>query len=209
MIFSDIKSNIRKNLDDVGITFYNADDVNDSTTDAYNDIIARTRPIIKKAAGLTWIGNLSYINFVTDYGITDFMAVTAIFNNLTNLFLDDNLSLKQFNLIRQDWEIDVGQPTNWAPHSYQRIAIFPKQPTSFGTFDLYYWALAPTVVDSDSPLIAPDMQDMFEQYGTADLLEQAEEYQKALVFWQEYFSNLEEYQERVQKLAKSDLMLLA
>lgn len=209
MIFSDIKSNTRKNLDDLGITFYNSDDVNDSITDAYNDIVTRTQPIIKKASGLTWIAGLSYINFLTDYGITDYMACTAIFSNQTNLFLDDNLSLKQFNLIRQDWEICAGQPTNWAPHSYQRIAIFPKMMVSQGTFDLYYWALAPTIVDADVPLVASDKQMMFEEYGTADLLEQAEEYAKAAIFWENYFSNIEQYQERVKMLSKSDLMLLA
>jgi hypothetical protein len=209
MIFSDLKSNVRKNLDDLGISFYNADDLNDAITDAYNDIVTRTQCIIKKSAGLSWIANLSYIDFKVDYGITDFMAVTAIFNNNTNMFLDDNLSLKQFNLIRQDWEINTGQPTNWAPHSFNRIAIFPRLASATGTFDLYYWALAPTIVDSDTPLVATDKQMMFEEYGTADLLEQAEEYAKALIFWNNYFANIEQYMERVKKLSKADLMLLA
>jgi|SRR5215510_1709918 len=209
MIFSDIKSNTRKNLDDLSITFYNSDDINDSIADAYNDIVTRTQCIIKKVSNLTWIANLSYIDFLNDYGITDFMAVTAIFNHNTNLFLDDNLSLKQFNLIREDWEINTGEPTNWAPHSFRRIAIFPKHVTSSGLFDLYYWALAPAVDDASSPLVAPDKHMMFEQYGTADLLEQAEEFSKAMMFWEEYFSNIEQYMERVKTLAKSDLILLA
>jgi hypothetical protein len=209
MIFTDIKTSIRKNLDDLNISFFSGPDIDDSVTDAYNDIVIRSKCILKKAAGLSWIGALSYIDFVADYGITDYLATTAIFNVNLNRFLEDNLAITHFDIIRNDWEICVGEPTNWAPSSAKRIAIFPRQSVSQGTFDLYYWATPPTIADADTPLIASDKQQMFDQYSVADLLEQAEEYTKAMVFWKEYFKNLEEYKDRVQRLAKSDLMLLA
>jgi len=209
MIISDIKYHVRKNLEDLGITFFSAPDIDDSFIDAYADIVIRSKCIIKKATGLSWIANLSYIDFITDYGVTDYMATTAIFNTNLNRFLEDNLSTTQFNLIREDWEICVGEPTNWAPSDFKRIAVFPRQSSAQGTFDLYYWATAPSFVDADTPLVSTDKQQMFEQYGVADLLEQQEEFAKSLVFWKEYFKNLEEYSDRVHRLAKSDLMLLA
>lgn len=209
MTFTEIKNHVRKNLDDLGITFYSAPDIDDSILDAYVDIVIRTQCIIKKASSLSWIANLSYIDFVSDYNITDYLACTAIFNNNLNRFLEDNLSVTQFNLIREDWEICNGEPTNWAPSDFKRIAIFPRQALANGTFDLYYWATAPTFIDADTPLVATDKQQMFEQYGVADLLEQSEEFTKAQIFWKEYFLNIEEYFERAKRLAKSDLMLLA
>jgi len=209
MIFSDIKQNIRKDLDDIGVTFYSTDDLTDSVTDAYKDINLKTHCIIKKSAGLSWIANLSYIDFRTDYLITDYIATTAIYNNNTNRFLDDNMSLQQFNLIRWDWEINTGEPDSWAPSDFKRIAIMPRQASANGTFDLFYWADTPSFVDTDTPLIATDMQDLIEKYCVADLLEQAEEFVKAQTWWEEYDLGIEEYADRVATLAKADLMLLA
>lgn len=229
-----IKTTVRNNLDDSGVSFYSDDDLNDSLQDAYDDIACLSQCIVKTIV-LQWIGDLSYYNFVEDFGITDYMATTAIFNYTTNVWLRDDLNLRDFDKIRRDWETWTGSPQFWAPSDPLHIAIAPREttggvsvggafngsaflPTAFftnsaasastQTFKLYYWAQAPDLAsDSSTFLIASDVQDLLEFYTTADLLEQAEEFTKASEYWSKYFEGLVDYSTRVKRNNKSDLLL--
>jgi hypothetical protein len=224
-----IKINVRVNLDDAGVTFYSEQDLNDSFQDAYDDITILSQCLVKSAT-LSWMPNLSYYNFKTILGVTDFLAVTAIFNYNTSRWLRDDLNIRDFDRLRRDWENWEGTPQFWAPLNQDYVAIAPRYAgstipgafnnlafsnaffigtsTNLGTFKLVYWALAPTLVsDLDTLLIASDVQDMFEFYVTADMLEQAQEFVKASEYWGKYYSSLEEYSDRTKRINKSDLLL--
>lgn len=202
--FTTIKSQIRTNLNDSGAISYTTTDLDDSVQDGYDDIVSQTQCIIKKVT-LNWTANLSYYDLPTL--VSDFMACVAIFNNINNQWLDDDRTIRDFDSFRSDWELANGTPTNWAPLNFKYIGIFPRYSTAAGTFDLYYWATAPIVVDAGTPLIATDCQNLLTKYSTADLLEQFEEFSKASPFWNMYLETLEEYRERVKNLVKSDLLI--
>lgn len=225
----DIKADVKINLDDTGVTFYTNDDLNNSLQDAYDDIACLTQ-CITKAVQLPWVSNLSYYNFADDFNITDYLGCTAIFNYVSNVWLRDDLTIRDFDRIRRDWELWIGTPQFWAPSDPKRIAIAAKytggsngaffagafsnafflgQPSpSLGTFKLIYWAQAPVLVDDNSTfLIASDMQNLLEFYSTADRLEDAQEYVKANEYWEKYYNGIQQYKERVHKLNKSDLLL--
>jgi hypothetical protein len=228
-----IKGDLQANLTELGINFYSDTDMNNSIQDAYDDIVILTQ-CIQKQVTLNWISNLSYYNFADNFSIPDYLGTIAIFNNVTNLWLRDDLSLKDFDRIRRDWEEWIGTPQFWAPSDPKRIAIAAKYfsgniiygafdyksfnnnvffidnsaSAPLGTFILYYWALAPTLQsDSDTFLIAADKISSITQYSTADLLEQAQEFNKAGTFWQPYMENIEDYADRVKRNCKSDLLL--
>src|SRR6266699_1484226 len=102
--FNAIKLRVRKELNDRGVTFYSNDDIDKSFEDAYSDIVCLTKCIVKKTS----------VNFTTNcyydfkvLGVTDFMAVTAIFNNNTNRWLLDDKTLRDYDLIRDNWELWV------------------------------------------------------------------------------------------------------
>jgi hypothetical protein len=227
-----IKTDIRSNLWDAGVTFYSQDDLNDSVQDAYDDIVILSKCIIRKV-NRSFLDDVTYYDAATDLGISDYLGMTAIFNNRTKRWLDDNISLRQLDNIRSDWETWTGSPEMWVPVTTKKFAIIPKITGSGmgdgaftriafssaffigssagmvdNTFDLYYWALAPTLVNDNSTfLIAPDMNGLVEYYSTADLLEQAQEFVKAEGWWIQYYQGVEEYRERCANLAKSDLLL--
>jgi hypothetical protein len=223
-----IKSIVRTNLDDAGISFYNDNDLNESIQDSYDDIACFTQ-CISKSISLFWQANLSYYNFVS-LGISDYLGTTAIFNSVTNRWLRDDLNLRDFDRLRRDWETWQGTPQFWAPSDPLNIALCPKyiDPNTgrafdqyafssafyigslnqFGQFKLFYWALAPTLVDDNSTfLIASDMQNLLEFYVTADMLEQAEEFVKAAEYFEKYFNGVQQYAARVKAINKSDLLL--
>jgi|SRR6266853_1354737 len=220
--FAEIKTNIKANLGDSD--FYPDIDIDDSVQDAYDEIVAISQCIVKKVT-LAFISNLNYYNFrdLANFPaiyVADLMTVTAIFSNLTNQWLLDDKTLKDFDLIRSDWENWQGAPLWWAPtNDYRRYAIAPKLNPITSTFDLYYLAKAPIVVNAEAPLIPSDFQNLIELYSCADLLESAEEFVKAGNYWadfwgirngiQNYDSGIFALASRTKNIAKSNLLMIA
>lgn len=208
MTRAQIREAVRNNLVDNGITYYKDDNINDVLQDAYNEIAAFSQCIIKHVT-LDWQANVNYLDFVGEFAVSDYMGVIAIFNNSTNQWLVDNISIRDLDRIRRDWELWVGAPQFWCPFSQKYTVIAPKYPAVDGQqFTLWYYAVAPELTDDDStPLVAPDMQDLFEFYATGDLLESAEEVTKAQPWMAKYDSRLLEYKDRCHNLARHDLLL--
>src|SRR5207244_10102131 len=131
MLFSAIKSNVRDNLNDAAIVNYSTSDVDESTQDAYDDIISQTQCIIKKTT-LNWTGDLSYYDLTTL--VADYLACVAIFNNVNNRWLYDDKTLAHFDLIRDDWEIAHGTTENWVALNNKYIDIFLMYVFTYFTF---------------------------------------------------------------------------
>src|SRR5438034_11789538 len=164
MTFDEIRNNIRANLDDAGVTFYSADDLVDSMQDGYDDIAFQAKNIIKKAT-LPFLTSPYY-----DFSllVSDFLAVVAIFNKNNNRWLDDNLTLRDFDKLRNNWELWNSSPAWWAHVTLNLVCIVPTYPVLPAQgFDLYYSARAPAITDfTESPLISQDFQKLLEWYST-------------------------------------------
>jgi hypothetical protein len=206
MLFSQLKTDTRINLNDSGVLNFSVQDLDDSMQDAYDDIVSLTQCIIKKTT-LNWTGQLSYYDFGSLIAEGDYLAVIAIRNNVNNEWLDDNKNMRDFDMMGVDWELRSGTPLWWAVLNFKYTAIYPRYINSSGNFDLYYWATAPLIINSENPLIAPDFQDLLTKYSTMDLLESFEEFSKASIFWNDYNTHIEKYRERVKNLAKTDLLI--
>lgn len=203
--FLAIKAAVRANLNDSGVENFSAADLLESIEDAYSDIFFQTRCLIKKVT-LNFIDR-NYYDFKL-LGVEDFMCVIAIYNNNTNRWLFDNVTLRDFDSFRYDWELWQSQPQFWAPVNFDLNVIVPYLASPTGTFDLYYAAKAPDVDDdSVTPLIATDMQKLLEWYATGDMLESSEEFKKAGAYLSQYNEQLEEYSSRVKNLARRDLLI--
>jgi hypothetical protein len=206
MTYQEIKDHIRSNLNDAGVLNYSETDLIESVEDAEAEISFLARHIIKTTT-LPFQAT-PYYDFRL-LGVEDFLCVTAIFNENTNRWLRDDLTLRDFDRIRDDWELWTGTPQHWAPVNFELNAIVPYMPSPSGNLVLYYAAKASELVDSTlTPLIATDCQRLLELYSTGDLLEQFEEYTKANEYFNEYYPLLADYSARVKNQARRDLLVL-
>lgn len=208
MTRGDLRENISKNLADANVTFYSIDDINNSIQDGYNEVVAFAQPIVKHIQ-LQWQAGVNYYDFLKQMGISDYMGCLAIFNDMTNQWLRDDLSIRDFDRLRRDWEKWNGTPQFWTPHSLKYVAVAPKLASTVADnkFTLWYYGIAPTLQsDDDAFLIAADKISLLEYYSTADLLESAEENVKANEWWTEYDSDLPSYKERCHNLARYQLL---
>lgn len=203
--FSELKTRARVNLNDLGVIFHSSDDLQSSIQDAYDDVAAISGCIIKKVT-LDWVANLVYYDFAA-LGVTDFMAVIAIYNNVNNRFLRDDIDLVKLDMIRDNWEVWTGTPQWWVASNFKYTAIVPHYTTAAGTFDLYYMAMAPTVVDTSVPLIPSNEEITLVDYTTMDMLEQSREFVKAQPFWENYQKKVEDLKFRNQNFARRDFLI--
>lgn len=204
MLFSEIKLATRNNLNDAGIISYSVQDLNDSVKDAYDDIVVNTQCIVKKVT-LNYIANLTYYDLSSL--VADYLVCVAIYDVFNKFWLDDDMTVRDFEFVRRDWELAKSTPKNWAALDHKHVAIFPKYADITGkTFDLYYWATSPSVVDSDIPLVPLDFHKLIPDYSTADLLESYEEFTKANLFWAKYYADFAELKRRIKNLSHSDLL---
>lgn len=205
MTYEEIKANIRDNLEDTGIKFYTEDDLIVAIEDAESDIAFLSRNLIRKVN--VDFRPTPYYNF-KELGVLDWLCTIAIFDNVRNRWLLDNLTYRDLDKLRDDWELWVGSPSNWCPVSLDITAIVPYQSNPTGNFTLYYAAAAcDSPQDDDSPLIATSFQSMIENHATSSLLEQQEEFTKAGEYFEEFFNAILEYQDRVKNQARRDLLI--
>jgi|TARA_R100001530_G_scaffold123720_1_gene91740 hypothetical protein len=202
-----LKTNVAIDLGDSSKVHYLDADIGTAIQNAYDDIAIYTRCRLKNTT-INWQDNLSYYNF-RDLGVSDYFAPIAIYCNNQNRFLFDDKTLLDFANFRNDWELQTGTPEYWTPASFERVAIYPRHATATSDFILYYAAIADTLTDSDTPEIAVDMQRLLEIYARAELLERTKEFTKALVLWEIYYTDIEDYKDRCDSLARTDLVLRA
>ena len=197
----DIRNAVRSNLGDAQITYYSDQEINDSIQDGYNEICAKSLCIVKSTT-INWVSERNYYDFSSI--VSDFLGVIGIFNNNTNQWLRDEVSYRDLDRIRQDWEIWRAEPWMWVPHSPKYTIVCPCQTNASGSFVLWYYAVAPTLSDDTTLLILPsDMQRLNEYYSSGDLLESAEEITKAMIWNQRFDPLLMKYKERCHNNTKA------
>lgn len=194
-----LTASIQTKLGDNGI-FYTPADLNDSVQDGYSEVAALTGCIFK-AANISLSANLSYYDFGSL--IPDFHAVTAIFNPQIKQWMTP-VSLRQLEDLRGDWELAIGNPFFFWPVNFRFVAIYPKLTTSTGSLYVYYRAHADTLSASTTPQLPEDI--VIENYTIGDMLEQAEEFSKAGISLEVYFTNIKEIKQATRSFRQPDLM---
>lgn len=178
-----VEATVRLNLNDAGV-FYTPEDLTDSIQDCYEEVTAFSGCIIKATTVQFQTGKV-YYDFVSL--IPDYLAVVAIFNSQTKRWMYP-VSLRQLREIRYDWELAIGNPFAFWPVNFRYIAVYPRANNSNGKFFVFYRAIG---LSTDPLLNIPDEhQQVLEDYVTADLLEQAEEFSKASRYFSSYMSGL-------------------
>ena len=198
----DTAARVRFNLDDAGITFFSADDINDSIQDGYDEVVAIARTITNSSA-ITLTNETSYYNLSSL--ISDYIHVVALFNDNTNRWLDyyAHVLLRE---LRSDWELAKGESEGFTVWDGRWISVFPRLVTAAGTITVIYKASANTLVAATVPSIPFQYERILEKYCTMDLLEQSEEWVKAGLWFKDYFTDLAELKKHMNNRILTDMI---
>jgi hypothetical protein len=175
---NNIVTAVQRNLDDLGANFYDPNaDVIPSIQDGYNLIAALTESI-ETFATIPFESGKVFYNFSA---IPNFLRVFGIYNNNTNRWCWPTTMLEMYR-VRDNWELAAGDPYWYIPIDYQTVAFFPAMPTATGTFTVMYKATADTLTANSSPQLPLEQDKVLEWYATDDLLDQCQEWFKAMTY---------------------------
>jgi hypothetical protein len=196
-----IASFVRQNLNDLGITFFTANDINASIQEGYSLTTAVTR-CIEKTITVPFQSRLVYYNFRKI--IPDYLNISRIYNQNSKAWLEGKGRRFGRNC-RSNWETEIGQPAFYIPYSYEYVVIFPHQFNAVGSMDIFYNATANILQPDSIPDIPYQYEGILENYATADLLEQIPELQKAQPFWAEYIKERNELKQFIKDRMRQDI----
>jgi len=200
MLRSTMARKISDNLNDLAVTYYSNQDLNNSIQDAVDEIVVYSE-CLDAETELPFQSNLTYYN-LTDL-IPNFYRLTRIWYSGISQFFEIGSDRREFSY-RSDWEIRSGTARTLVIAGPNRIAFDGRTSNPTGVFRIFYKATAPILNDQLHIPINTNYLHLVENYCTADLLEQNEEFIKASKFWAKYEPELEEYKKKIQLLSKSD-----
>lgn len=200
MTRDEISKRIRNNLNDAGITYYSEEDVNDAIQDGYDEVAVYCE-CIEKNVELPFKNDTTFYDF--SEMIPDYYRVTRIYSGVTSRWLDVNLERENL-AYASDWLTANGSADSFIIKGPKYIGITNKQPQAVGSFKVWYKAQADILSNNSVPKINMKFQILLEHYGTADMLEQNQEFSKSQLYWAQYNKMLEDYRQKIQLLAKTD-----
>ncbi len=177
MTRDELASLIIVNLNDSGV-FHDLSEINDAIQDGYEDLVL-THGLRPKANAINATANLTFYDLVTL--IPDFVALRAIYHHPTKRWLVSQ-NLKYLQSCRDNWELAVGNPTDFWVANYRRFALFPHPTvTTENALWIFYYAAAPELTNPAQDLNIPVDSGFraLENYTTSVLLTKAEEWTKA------------------------------
>lgn len=202
MTVNTLKAKLSVDLGDIEGAFYTDSDYLDSSQDGYDEISV-------------FCGNLNSettLNFGSDVYydfsslISDYFAVLRIFNLNTNRWLIPS-SVTEMDQIRRDWELMEGEPTWFFPNGPKHIAIIPHHSTPTGQMIVYYRSKAPILVLGTTIQVPLTHEQVLEDYVKMDLLEQAKEFGKAGLEFNQYLRKLKHLSNFVKRFGFPDKRL--
>lgn len=174
----EIGQNVRNNLDDLEASFFDTDlDINPSVQDGYNLLVGLCETI-EKQTDVNWASQKVFYDFSSS--ISDYLRIFGIFNNNTQRWLQPVTFLDLYKL-RDNWELANGDPVYYIPIDYRTVAFFPVLgPIATGSMTVMYKAKADSLTANSLPQLPIEHHNALEYYATGDLLDQIQEWTKAL-----------------------------
>lgn len=174
-----ISNNVSRNLDDLSANFYDPIlDIQPSIQDGYNLIVGLCETIETYTS--------TPVDFISEKVFYDlsvlipgYLRVFGIFNNNTQRWMYPTTALELYSF-RDNWELAAGDPFLFLPIDYKTVAFFPNMVTAAGNFTVLYKAKADTLLANSTPQLPQENVNVLEWYATDDLLDQAQEWYKAL-----------------------------
>jgi len=195
-----IADKVRDNLNDLGITYYLIDDINDSIQDGYNEVAVYAE-CIEKNTSITLAPDTVYYDL--SILIPDYYRIMFVYHNKFNFFLTPTPDRE---MISGDsyWELANTQERSYTIIGPKYLGISGTSSNPVGSLRIDYKAQADILTDNIAPKILPAFQQLLEDYATGDMLDQNQEYTKAGKYWGNYNLKLEEYRRKIQLLSKAD-----
>lgn len=203
MLISDIVTQVRRNLDDLNITFFDNTRISDAVIEAYVQTTILSGSIEEEAT-LPVVAEKQYYDFALLF--PNCYALVAIYHVELKKWLIPR-SMRTLDIIRPDWEIWNGQPEYFCQINWRYVAIVPAPTIATGNLKIFYKSNPPRPVTVSYQVELPNVHiTTVTDRATAECLEMCDEYGKAQDWWQSSFESFRKSRIATDSRALPDLM---
>lgn len=203
MTFSEMKTDVRRRLNEASATFWTDADIEEALNDALAEVADATEYYERQA-------NLQMLDGRTYYDLTSllpdtFLSPRRCWNATTQKWLTptDPRELDYHTFVQ--WELTNGEPEKYWLRGNWWLGVFPRRTADTSKVRIYYTAIPPAMsASTDEPGFPREFHQAVTELALSDLLAQERETSKALQHWesgQEYVAALQLYVEGRQRLA--------
>ncbi len=207
MTFAEMKSDVRRRLNESGAEFFSDADIAESVQDGLDEIADLTE-YFERETTVGMLAGRTYYDLRRILSDT-FLSPRRCWNTTTQRWLrpTDARELDEHTYVR--WELTYGQPEAYQLRGNWWLGTFPRNTDDKGGLRFYFTAIPAPLADSDEPAFPVEFHRAVPNFALFDLNAQQRETEKALAFWNLFEADavrLKDHVERRQNLARRDVL---
>ena len=207
MTLAEMKTDVRRRLNESGSEFFSDDDIATALQEALDEMADITE-FSEREATIGLLTGRTYYDLTSVLPDT-FLSPRRGWNTVTQRWLKptDARDLDEHTFVQ--WELTYGEAVSYFLRGNWWLGAWPRNSTDTGGLRVVYTSIPSALSDSDSPAFPVEFHDGVVEFAQADLLGQERETQKALLHWaagMEYAARLSEHVQKRQQIPRRDVL---
>ncbi len=207
MTLAEMKSDVRRRLNESGAEFFSDDDIADSLQEGLDEIADITE-YYEREATLGLLTGRTYYDLRTVLPDT-FLSPRAAWNTTTQRWLTatDARDLDERTFVQ--WELTYGEPVRYLMRGNWWLGTWPRNSSDSLGIRMIYTSIPAALTDDEEPAFPVEFHMAAPDFAVFDLLGQERETQKALALWNSflgYCAGLKKHVQSRQRIARRDVL---
>lgn len=207
MTLAEMKTDVRRRLNESGTEFFSDADIAESLQEGLDEIADITE-YYEREATFNLLTGRTYYDLRTILPDT-FLSPRRCWNTTTQRWFrpTDERDLDENTYVQ--WELTYGEPQSYLLRGNWWLGVFPRPTNDKGLCRFYGTAIPAPLSDSDSPAFPVEFHPAAPEYALFDLNGQQRETEKALINWAafvDYCVRLKKHVESRQQMARRDVL---
>jgi hypothetical protein len=196
MTLGEMKSEVRRRLNESGTAFYSDADIAASLQEGLDEM-ADIAEYSEREASVGLLTGRTYYDLQSVLPDT-FLSPRRIYNSTTSRWLTPTDPRDQDEHTFVQWELTYGEPVRYLLRGNWWLGVWPRQSNDTGKLRVYYTDIPAPLTDTESPSFPRDFHPGITDYAIFDLLCQQRETEKALTYWKSFLDYADGLMKHVQ-----------
>lgn len=197
MTLGEMKSDVRRRLNESGTVFFSDDDIAESLQEGLDEI-ADICEYYEREMTLSLLRGRTYYD-LTSLTPETFLSPRRGWNTTTQRWVRATDYREQDDQTYSQWESVSGQPEAYLMRGNWWLGVWPRNSSDVGGLRFYHTAIPESLADDDEPAFPREFHPAAAEFALFDLLGQQRETEKALLLWTSFLSYCTRLKQHVDK----------
>jgi hypothetical protein len=207
MTLAEMKTDVRRRLNESGTEFFSDDDIAVSLQEGLDEIADITE-YYEREATIGLLTGRTYYDLRTVLPDT-FLSPRAAWNTTTSRWLTATDTRDQDEHTFVQWELTYGEPVRYLMRGNWWLGVWPRNSNDSGGLRFPYTSIPAPLEDDEEPTFPIEFHPAIPDFALFDLLGQERETQKALLLWASFLetsAGLKKHVQARQRIPRRDVL---